>query len=247
MRNIEHWKPTKYIVRERERERGLYASSDTKYLGIGSRLIASLTAEAYTKYIPQYCKGILADIGCGNVPLYEYYKPYINDVITIDWEDTFHKNDYLDITHDLNISPIPNIEADYFDCVICSDVLEHIYQPDNLIVEFHRIIKPGGILLLNVPFYYWVHEAPHDYYRYTNYTLKRKLEQFCFDIIELQPLGGALAAWIDITSKCLCGTKIGKIPAVVLQKIATCKAIKNLLTYKSDVFPLAYFIIAKKK
>jgi SAM-dependent methyltransferase len=247
MRNSEIWKPTQYIIRKGR----LYASNDPKNVGIGSRLIALLVASAYESYIPQYAKGNLADIGCGFVPLYEYYRSYVDNATTIDWGNSYHKNQFLDIETDLNLAPIIGIENDSFNTIICSDVLEHIYKPNSLLNEFNRIMKTGGYLILNVPFYYWVHEAPHDYHRYTEYALKRYLIDSGFEIIEFKPLGGALATWIDLSSKCLCGVGcIGKILAALLQRITLTvneiKFGKRLLYYKNQTLPLGYFLVARK-
>jgi SAM-dependent methyltransferase len=245
MRNPNLWKPTKYAVRNGK----LYASP--KGTGAGSRLIAQLVASAYQEQIPKYVKGKLADIGCGYVPLYEFYRPYIDDVTAVDWAESLHQNQNLDIVHDLNNTPIPELKDGEFDSVICSDVLEHIYEPDNLIRELARILLGGGYLLLNVPFYYWVHEAPHDHYRYTEYCLKRKLEEAGFRIVELQPLGGALATWVDLTSKMLSGLGIiGKVPAVCLQNAALLAKRttmgNRLISYRAGNLPLGYFVVAKK-
>ncbi|MBW6482221.1 MAG: class I SAM-dependent methyltransferase [Vicingaceae bacterium] len=57
---------------------------------------------------------------------------------------------------DIN-QPLP-IENEIFDTVILSDVLKHIRKPEELIAEIHRIMKPNGKFMLNVPFFYWLHE-----------------------------------------------------------------------------------------
>ncbi|MEK7066667.1 MAG: class I SAM-dependent methyltransferase, partial [Patescibacteria group bacterium] len=41
----------------------------------------------------------------------------------------------------------------YFDLIICSEVLEHVFSPENIISELHRVLKIGGILILTVPNY----------------------------------------------------------------------------------------------
>jgi hypothetical protein len=112
-------------------------------------------------------------------------------------------------------------------------------------------MKSGGHLILNVPFYYWVHEAPHDYHRYTEYALKRYLVDSGFEIIELISLGGALTTWVDISSKCLCGVGcIGRVLARLLQQatfmVSETKCGKRLLRYKNETLPLGYFLVAKK-
>jgi len=200
MRNPDTWRPTKYVVRRNR----LYVSSSWRRVGVSSRLIAQLVADAYEKYIPLYSRGDLADIGCGFVPMYEYYKQYVSSITTIDWPESFHANEHLDIVADLNTAPIPGVIASSYDTIILSDVLEHIYHPRILLDKLYRILKPGGRLLMNVPFYYPVHESPHDYHRYTEFALKRYLAEAGFEIVEFKPLGGVVACMIDIVSKGLC-------------------------------------------
>lgn len=54
-----------------------------------------------------------------------------------------------------------------FDTVLLLEVLEHVAEPERVISEIARVLKPGGSLLLSMPFLYPLHDAPHDYQRYT--------------------------------------------------------------------------------
>ena len=65
-----------------------------------------------------------------------------------------------------------------FDVVLCTEVLEHLPEPQKAIDEFERVLKPGGTLLLTTRFVFPIHDAPHDYYRYTKYGLKYLLRRF---------------------------------------------------------------------
>ena len=53
------------------------------------------------------------------------------------------------------------------DCIFCTGVLEHIARPETALAEFHRALKPGGIVHLEVPFMQPFHADPVDYYRWT--------------------------------------------------------------------------------
>jgi len=61
------------------------------------------------------------------------------------------------------------------DHIVCLEVLEHVRWPDKLLAEVARVLKPGGQLFLSMPFLYPVHDAPHDYQRYTSHGLARSL------------------------------------------------------------------------
>ncbi len=61
------------------------------------------------------------------------------------------------------------------DTVLLLDVLEHLQAPETALAEAARVLKPGGHLVLQVPFLYPVHDAPNDYQRWTHEGLKRLL------------------------------------------------------------------------
>ncbi|MBS0461925.1 MAG: class I SAM-dependent methyltransferase [Proteobacteria bacterium] len=66
---------------------------------------------------------------------------------------------------------------DSFDSVLLLEVLEHVAQPGAVLTEIRRVLKPGGVLLLSMPFLYPLHDAPHDYQRYTAPGLAHTLDQ----------------------------------------------------------------------
>jgi 2-polyprenyl-3-methyl-5-hydroxy-6-metoxy-1,4-benzoquinol methylase len=148
VKNKDKWVPSNFVFR-----RGvLAASSKGSEVGTGSRLIADIVARYYGDHIPRYARGRLLDLGCGKVPLYEAYRSYVSENICIDWENSPHRNEYVDAACDLNQRlPYGDVE---FDTIILSDVLEHIPVPENMWREMWRVLKPGGSVLLNVPFYY---------------------------------------------------------------------------------------------
>ena len=80
--------------------------------------------------------------------------------------------------------------ADEFDTIFCSQVLEHTPEPWQLLDEAYRVLSPGGVLILSVPHLSYIHAAPEDYYRYTDYGLIFLLRQAGFERIEVQPAGG---------------------------------------------------------
>ena len=59
--------------------------------------------------------------------------------------------------------------------------------------EFHRILKPKGTVIITVPHLSGLQEEPHDYYRYTPYSLKFLLKRSGFEIKEEVRVGGLLS------------------------------------------------------
>jgi SAM-dependent methyltransferase len=88
---------------------------------------------------------------------------------------------------DLTSLPFPD---DVFDAAINIVTLEHVRQPQAVIRELCRTLKPGGKLLLVVPQDWEVHQSPHDYFRYTRHGVSYLLESAGFANVEVQPGGG---------------------------------------------------------
>jgi len=68
--------------------------------------------------------------------------------------------------------------------------LEHVREPHRVLCELSRTLASGGRLLLVVPHEWEVHQAPHDYFRYTRHGVAYLLEQAGFETIEIRPVGG---------------------------------------------------------
>lgn len=77
-----------------------------------------------------------------------------------------------------------------FQSVICTEVLEHVPEPEDCLREIRRVMRDSGILYLTTPMLWPLHYEPHDYFRYTNHGLRHLLEKTGFEIIETHPIGG---------------------------------------------------------
>ncbi|MFA6416203.1 MAG: class I SAM-dependent methyltransferase [Candidatus Paceibacterota bacterium] len=62
-------------------------------------------------------------------------------------------------------------EDNSFDIVLCLVVIEHLKEPSRAIAEMERVLKPGGMILVSVPFLLPIHDAPDDFWRFTKYGL----------------------------------------------------------------------------
>lgn len=195
MKNTEAWRPSKFHVAAGV----LVPSNDPAEVGPRSRLVATLQARAYQKSIQQHAHGRLVDLGCGKVPLFGLYRHLVSEVTCVDWPNSLHPSAHIDIETDLN-AELP-LASDRYDTIIATDVLEHLSDPFIFWREAYRILAPGGKIVLGVPFLYWLHEEPHDYFRYTKHRLRRFCEEVQLVVEEIVAYGGPLAVVMDILGK----------------------------------------------
>lgn len=111
-----------------------------------------------------YAHGTLLDIGCGMKPYFTVFKPYIEKYYGIEYS---LKSVYRDHKADIfgNAMDLPFSDCTV-DTILCTEVLEHISNPEKAISEFARILRPNGTLITTAPFFYPVHD-PLDFFRYS--------------------------------------------------------------------------------
>lgn len=111
----------------------------------------------------------------------------------MDWSGTLH-NLKADVVADLN-KPLP-IENEVADTIISLSVMEHLCEPQTMLNEAHRILKPGGSMILQVPWQWHVHEAPYDFFRYTPYGLRYMFAKAGFVDVVVEAPSGFFTTWI---------------------------------------------------
>ena len=131
---------------------------------------------------------IILDAGAGEHP-YEsffghakYESCDFDDIFSPDWKNL---HTYLcDLEH------IPT-DNERFDAILNTQVLEHVSEPEKVLKEFNRILKPGGKLFLTCPQSWGIHgKEPHSYFNFTKYGLRHLFEKTRFEVIEINPIGG---------------------------------------------------------
>ncbi len=70
----------------------------------------------------------------------------------------------VDLIADITTLPF---RSESVDGVICKAALEHVRHPEQVIEEIRRILRPGGLVFIVVPFIVGFHAAPSDYHRWT--------------------------------------------------------------------------------
>lgn len=93
----------------------------------------------------------------------------------------------LDVICDLK--DLPFVDA-AFGAAVCTQVLEHVQEPLQVLREIHRVLNPGARFFLSAPQSWPQHQKPHDYYRYTSFGLQYLIERAGMKLESLHPIGG---------------------------------------------------------
>jgi SAM-dependent methyltransferase len=139
----------------------------------------------------QAVHGTLLDVGCGAQP-YRTLVPADVKYIGIDTADAkarfgYHIPDTEYFTGDR--WPVDDVMAD---TVLCTETLEHVLDPLDFLAEAKRSLRPGGRLILTVPFAARWHYVPFDYWRFTPSGLKHLLGKSGFTEVKVFRRGNAL-------------------------------------------------------
>jgi SAM-dependent methyltransferase len=158
------------------------------------RLVGDLQLKTIWQFLePQFRsmqRGALLDVGCGEMPFRAFLPPGIAYTgIDVPEAREFSMSGDDDI-HEFDGCSIPFPDA-HFDYALCTEVLEHAEQPEVLVAEILRVLRPGGTLVATIPFSARVHYAPYDFQRYTLFGLRRLFATF--EQVHIEPRGNDIA------------------------------------------------------
>jgi SAM-dependent methyltransferase len=135
-----------------------------------------------------HARGVLLDVGCGDKPFARWFDGAVTRYLGTDLAtsrylgasrpDVFARGEALPF------------RAGSMDTVLGLSMLDHFPDPGPLLGEAHRVLRPGGVLILEFPHMVYLHDEPHDYLRYTRYGAAWHLERAGFEPLEMIPFGG---------------------------------------------------------
>jgi SAM-dependent methyltransferase len=152
----------------------------------GYAFITNRLIEISVKRFAHELRGRLIDVGCGTKP----YRPYFSHATAYTSCDVIATRCQVDLICPADRIPV---EAQTFDSVLCTEVLEHVLDPLSVMREFHRILTRDGRVLLTVPMFWPAHEQPWDFRRFPGHGLLHLAYASSFRVDYLAPRGGKVA------------------------------------------------------
>jgi len=145
------------------------------------------------KHVPD--AGLILDIGSGTAPV----SPDLTRTVVADLSEEAMRHVACETKSVQSITAM-TFDSSSFDCVLCSEVLEHVSDDMQAISELRRVLRPGGVLVVTVPFQkrYWAEddEFVGHVRRYDPGELEQKLQAGGFDRIQAYKLSGIFERWL---------------------------------------------------
>ena len=194
-----------------------------------------------------FAQGRLLDIGCGSKPYQEMFAPYVSQHVGTDYSDTEFKA-IMDVAADVTALPFADAS---FDTLLCTEVIEHVPNPNLAFQEMARVLKPGGYLLLTTPQTWETHRAPYDYFRYTRFGLSYLAKTNSLEVVKQVTHAGAGSTIGQLLSVFLFHPFEYKSPLVQLLPALFCQLIMlgfsslDFFDHKRDL-TLGYVMLARR-
>lgn len=156
--------------------------------------VAALTSEA---------SGVLLDVGVSEAPYRELFAPYVTRYVGLEyppsildkqpemWQILERVKVPVQVFGDGGRLPFRDGSVD---TVLSTEVLEHVPRPEVLVREMARVVKPGGKVLVTVPFIQPLHELPSDYFRFTPSSLRAFALDAGLEVLSITPRGNFASA-----------------------------------------------------
>ena len=201
------------------------------------------------KQVSPDIRGAILDVGCGSKPYQRLFN--VDRYTGLDLDSSGARSSGIaDRLYDGEVFPF---EDEEFDGLICTQVLEHVANPDFFLDECCRVLKPGAIAIFTVPFIWSEHEKPSDFSRYTSFGIISIVDRhgFRFKYFEklnndfslyMQLINNDIWAWRENNSL-WCARSLAFIPIAILNIVGL---FGNLLFHSFENTYLDNFLVVFK-
>jgi SAM-dependent methyltransferase len=198
-----------------------------------------------------HARGDLLDVGCGSKP----FAPLLAGRVRRYWGTDLSSSPYLS---QARLDAFARAEAQpfrdqSFDTVVGFSMLTYLPEPVRMIEEAHRVLRPGGTLILEFTQMVPLHDEPWDFFRFTRYGAEHLLRRGGFEPVEYIPVGGL---WARVGLSTIAGlNRINRGPTRVLTEIpvrllyvlvqCACELLDRLFFDPREV--LAHLVVARRR
>jgi SAM-dependent methyltransferase len=189
------------------------------------------------------------DLGCGLKPYESEFKK--SKYIGIDVEHSGRNSGLKKPDLFFNGVNIP-FEDKTFNGVLCTQVLEHVKDPNSLMKEIHRVLIPEGKIIVSVPFIYREHEEPYDYFRFSKFGLENLLTLNGFSVKNIKTINTNFEL-IAMLSSSFISSNIGSknklffylSSSLIFMLLNCARLLNNLIPYKAQIYSCVIAVGAK--
>jgi SAM-dependent methyltransferase len=148
---------------------------------VRTRIDKAIAASAHLAH------GVLLDVGCGRKPFEKDFAPFVEKYWGLEYSpESGYRGNRADFCGDASALPLPDKSVD---TILCTEVFEHLPNPEKTAQEFARVLRPGGTLICTAPFVFPIHDK-YDFFRYTPDGLAVILQRYGLTIEKVTPLSG---------------------------------------------------------
>lgn len=212
------------------------------------------TRSVLTRLVPRYCFGRLVDVGAGKSKYRPMIERSVSEYIPVDDLSSQYQYDRdsakksVQYVSDASALPFQDKE---FDSALCTEVIEHVQDPQAVVNEIYRVLRPGGHLILASGWLAPYHAEPKDYWRFSVEGYQVLGARAGFSFIHQEKQGGLFSSLYFIVSRNV-ELRGGRAVLILWRKLWRIRRLMELLAEKMDtLFPtpdaMGHVVVLKKE
>jgi SAM-dependent methyltransferase len=156
---------------------------------------------------------LCVDFGCGEMPYRDIFLRKFAEYVGVDGEGNREAHAHFTVAGGLPF------DDGSVDCVVSTQVLEHVADVRGYLAESRRALRPGGHLVLSTHGIFYFHKVPVDYRRWTMDGLELELASAGFTVLERRQAFGLASSSLTLMQHAALGRMkyaAGRLPVIVL-------------------------------